>query len=234
METEFEGRLRRTAGQVNASDLVEVGKFRKGPMDDQLSNVEEVADLISQVEGVALSADLRRNFHRFVGFQLAWRGKGPRKAVAGEFCLAGISEAVMAGSPEWPVEQAKTDEERQAFASLRFFDSQPHGGTGTSTALCLVADAEPAEIWYYHMVQGFMRLDLDYGSYLDLLLRTKGLYYWQYLFAACEKASPELEAVLPALRAGLELLREAFPDDDLEDLMTRLIDRERHVRQTKD
>lgn len=180
-------------------------------------------EMIAGVEPVEPPAELTQNFHRHSGLTFAWRGLAPHETIAGEFSLCHIAEAFLNGPNAWLEDAARSEEEEELVEQLRVFESQPFGGVGTMTALRLAGENVSPEIWYFDMTCGLMRLYLDYGEYLELLLRTKGLYYWQYLFTDPHQAELTLETVLPGLRSGLEFLVRVFPEDQLSDLFTRLV-----------
>lgn len=227
METDYERRLRQVVEEVQAHDSMRIDSSEQGVLGDYLGDAEHALELISRAEELPLPVELTRNFHRHSSLELAWRAVDPYETVGGEFCLVHIGNALLAGTPLWLTGMAASDQERQRLEQFRVFDTQPTGGTGTCAALRLTGSSESAEVWYFEMTQGSMMLDIRYGDYLDVLLRTRGLYYWQYLFAEPGSAEPGMSTVLPALRGGLDFLTEAFPGDDFSDLTARLETRER-------
>jgi hypothetical protein len=221
VETEYERRLRETAAQVEAHASMRVTRNEPGALADYLGDASAALEMIGKAEDVELPTQLKENFHRRSGAALAWRAAAPDEAVAGEFRLVHFGEALLAGESTWLTDMASSEEERSLFTQLRIFDNQPSGGTGTAAALRLGGPGEPPEIWYVDMTQGAMRLDLHYGAYLDTLLRVRGLYYWQYLFADLDGAEVAMSVAVPGVRRGLDFLARAFPEEDFDDLMSR-------------
>lgn len=231
METDYERRLRDTLDQLQANDSLRTIEADRGKLSEYLGDADKAFELIGRAEEAPLPAELARNFHRHSGLSLAWRALPPYQTVAGEFRLVDIAEALLAGSPAWLTDMATSEQDRRFLEQLRVFDTQPIGGTGTCTAFRLTDGPTSPEIWYFDMTQGSVRLHTTYGDYLDTLLRTRGLYYWQYLFAEPDRNENAMSVALPTVRAGLDFLARAFPDDDLSDLRSRLEARERATEQ---
>ncbi|MEE1736950.1 hypothetical protein PUR49_10620 [Streptomyces sp. BE147] len=87
------------------------------------------------------------------------------------------------GSSSVLAASARSAQTAKASPSGLRMETHPVGGTGTYTALRLTHGEDSPEIWYFDIRQGPSRLHMSYGDYLDVMLRTRGLYYWQYLFA---------------------------------------------------
>ncbi|WP_103352417.1 hypothetical protein [Amycolatopsis sp. CA-128772] len=222
METDYERRLRETVAEVQSCDAIRVHRFEQGTLSEYLGDAAHAFELIGRVERNPLPADLAHNFHRRSDVELAWRAKEPDEAIAGEFSLVHVADALLAGPSARLAELSACIPDKRLLEELRPFDTQPTGGTGSCAALRLTGNATTAEIWYFTLTHGIMRLDLGYGEYLDLLLRVRGLHSWQYLFAELDPAELHLSAVFSELRSGLEFLARTFPGDDLENLMSRL------------
>ncbi|RJO78426.1 hypothetical protein D5S18_05940 [Nocardia panacis] len=80
----------------------------------------------------------------------------------------------------------------------------------------------PLEIWFHDRSDGPVRLDLDYCGYLEALVRTKGCFGWQYLFADVSLADHEHHHSLDNMRRMLEVFPKLFPEHDYTDLAERL------------
>jgi hypothetical protein len=63
------------------------------------------------------------------------------------------------------------------------------------------------------------RTSLDYATYLDVLRRTRGFLFWQYLF--CDRIRVEQHEMV-ALKRGFAFVEREFPGDDYSDLRERL------------
>ncbi|MFD4370524.1 hypothetical protein [Streptomyces sp. NPDC058486] len=221
METDYERQLREMVEQVQACEALRVDTHDRGPLAAYMESVEDAFDIVRAVERTPLPLALTQNFHRHSGFVFAWRALEPCQAIAGEFHLRHFAEAVLLGAAKKPVSATASEEER-LIHGLRIFETHPIGGTGTYTAMRLVPDQAPPELWYVDLRQGPTRLHLDYGEYLDTMLRAKGLYDWQYLFSDPDPDNYGLRVSLPYLSEGLDFLIREFPDDDLADLRARL------------
>ncbi|MFJ5047949.1 hypothetical protein [Streptomyces sp. NPDC088719] len=226
METDYERRLRETVEQVQAQDSIRTERYEPGPLATYMERPEDALKIARIAEDGPLPTGLTRNFHRHSKLSFAWRSLEPFEAIAGEFHLIHIAEALIRGPREEQI--AKTDSEvDQLVAELKIFETHPVGGTGTYSALRLIPDQNSPEIWYFDLRQGPTRLHISYGDYLDAMLRTKGLYDWQYLYAEPDPSNYGMRVSMPYLSDGLTLLAERFPNDDLSDLLIRLEDRER-------
>ncbi|GLW13225.1 hypothetical protein Misp01_83530 [Microtetraspora sp. NBRC 13810] len=226
METDYERRLRETVEKIQARSSVRTEKYDRGPLAVYMERAEDALEIIRIVEEIPLSAELTRNFHRHSSLLFAWRALDPFEAIAGEFHIVHIAEAMLRGARTSPIYPATPEEERLVEAS-KIFETHPVGGTGTYSALRLTRNQDSPEIWYFDIRQGPTRLHISYGDYLDVMLRTKGLYGWQYLFAKPDPDNYGMCVSLPYLRDGLDFLAHEFPDDDLSDLRAKLEERMR-------
>jgi hypothetical protein len=222
--TEFEGRIAEVLHQVKECESIHTKGFDLGPLALYMERAEDAFNIVKIVDSQPLPADLTKNFHRYSRVSVAWRARGPFHATAGEFALAHIGEVLIRGFKGEPAASTASSQERLVH-EFRPFDSTPVGGTGTYSALRLTGAADSSELWYFDLRQGPTRLEINYGDYLEALLRTKGLYYWQYLYAQPDPKNYGMRVSLPYLRDGLAFLERAFPDDDLSDLRARLEER---------
>jgi hypothetical protein len=227
VETAYEQRLRETVEELKGSSALEVRELDERPLAEHLGDASSALAKIGEFAGLTLPPGLGANFHRHSELHVEWRAKEPDGKVGGEFRLLHIGVAIMGAPPDWPAEVARDDAERKLFQQFRFFDLQPSGGTGTLTGFRLAEDAEPTEVWFYDPYRGFLKLDVDYGGYLDALLVTRGIYYWQYLFADAQQGLPQLASIVRSLARGVDFLGRAFPGDDLSELRDRLAVRQR-------
>ncbi|MFI9627314.1 hypothetical protein [Streptomyces sp. NPDC052042] len=228
METDYERRLRTMVEQVQACGSIRTDAYDPGPLATHLKHAEDAFEIARTVEDRPLPAALTRNFHRHSDLLFAWRAREPFQALAGEFQLVHIGEALIQESEEGSASAEATEVERLV-SEFRIFETHPIGGTGTYTALRLTENQESPELWYFDLRQDPTRLHLGYGDYLDVMLRTKGLYDWQYLFVEPDPNNYGMCVSLSYLRDGLDFLSREFPDDDLSDLRARLEERMRVV-----
>ncbi|GAA4624445.1 hypothetical protein GCM10023196_024610 [Actinoallomurus vinaceus] len=145
--------------------------------------------------------------------------------VSGEFCVRNIHGCLVNG--DLPL----TDEglepgERRVLRELKIFDEAPFGGAGSVTGLRVLPEGGVPEIWHYVSTRTMLhRLHLDYGTYLDTLLITKGATGWQYLFADVDLTEPKHADTAGNLTAMLDIFPGLFPGHDYEPLRTRLRER---------
>ncbi|MET7622691.1 hypothetical protein [Streptomyces sp. NPDC005408] len=105
---------------------------------------------------------------------------------------------------------------------LRIFDQAPFGGAGQATGLRVPPKGDRLEIWHYvSTCTELHRLNLDYGTYLETLLITKGAWGWQYLFADVDLTGREYHDAASNLAAMFEAFPVLFPDHDYEPLRAR-------------
>ncbi|OKI32681.1 hypothetical protein A6A29_19540 [Streptomyces sp. TSRI0281] len=226
METEYEIKLRDTVKEVQECDSIRTNKYDRGPLAIYLKRAEDAFEIIRQVQDIPPPAGLGENFHRYSNLSFSWRALEPFDKIAGEFHIIHIAEAVVRGPQRSPIHPATTETGR-LIEEFRIFETHPVGGTGTYSALRLTHNEDSPEIWYFDIRQGPSRLHINYSDYLDVMLLTRGLYDWQYLFAKPDKDNYGMSVSLPYLRDGLAFLAREFAGDDLSDLLDRLAERTR-------
>ncbi|WP_406495913.1 hypothetical protein OG936_18010 [Streptomyces sp. NBC_00846] len=230
METEFECRLRKTVEQVQACTSIHTENYDRGPVAIYMERAEDAFKIMRLVQDMPLPVELTRNFHRYSNLLFSWRALEPFDKIAGEFHIVHLAEAVVRG-PQPSAFDPATSEIGRLVEEFRIFETHPVGGTGTYSALRFTHNQDSPEIWYFDIRQGPTRLHISYSDYLDVMLRTRGLYDWQYLFAEPDADNYGMCVSLPYLRDGLEFLAREFPDDDLSELRDRLAERTRVANQ---
>jgi hypothetical protein len=193
--------------------------------------IEDLVHILEKAKSGPPPEELSSHFHRHSDLLFAWRAVAPFEDIAGEFRISHIGEVMIRGSRVEPVDPADSPTDRLV-KQLKVFETHPVGGTGTYTALRLSPDQRSSEVWYFDLRQGPTRLHLTYGEYLDTMLRTKGLYDWQYLFADPDPDNYGMCVSLPYVRKGFGLLAREFPEVDLSDLVARLEERAQVVEGT--
>jgi len=223
VETDFEARLRTMVEELEASPELTVKVGPNGPLGTHLGSPAEALKKIGDYRDITLPPSLAENFHRHSDFHVYWRSDRPGPSIGGELRLTHIGVAIMSAPAAWPADVARNDKERELFRQLKFFDMQPTGGLGTCAAFRVPGDGGEPEVWYFDPRQlGFLRLDIGYGGYLDKVLLTRGLYYWQYLFVDPGDTREPLSETLSDLGTDLAFLENTFPDDDFSELRDRL------------
>ncbi|MGW3408338.1 hypothetical protein [Streptomyces sp. NPDC000888] len=152
---------------------------------------------------------------------VSWESTGA-PVIKGELCLTNILTCLTRRHP--PLEDVTLDPaERSILASLRVMDEEPFAGTGRATGLRITDRSQEPEVWFYDMTRSRLdRLDLDYGTYLETALVTKGAFGWQYLFTDADLSQPQHYEVSRNLGEFLALFPELFPHYSYTDLQSRL------------
>lgn len=88
--------------------------------------------------------------------------------------------------------------------------------------LMRVQDGRVAELLYLFDTRELFELELTYEEYLRRLSVTKGIIYWQYLYARGLKLRGLERATL---EREIDFLRSAFPDGSYDELSARLQER---------
>jgi len=101
---------------------------------------------------------------------------------------------------------------------MRVFDYYAHNG-GPIYALMQVVGRKIDDRVYIFNERDVFTTTLNYESYLQVLLRTRGFLFWQYLY--CE--NPQLhDYEVSAIGRGLDFVEQEFPGDDYGELRRRL------------
>ncbi|TXS48020.1 hypothetical protein EAO75_17995 [Streptomyces sp. uw30] len=150
---------------------------------------------------------------------LSWRTADYR--VYGEFALKDLRTCLSGGYMPYTDERL-TPEEQLVMDEIKTLEEAP--GSGRLTALRVPMDMSPChEIWFYDMnQQRFVLLDLNYSSYVDTLLITKGIPGWQYLYSDTRLDHEEFRQLARQLEISLDVLEDVFPGHDYTDLRARL------------
>lgn len=225
MILEYEAKLIKMIEEITNCSEIRVLEQEEGPLGDFLGDADNAFNVLQRLRGIRLSPEMRRTFHRYNGLGLYWSGVGERTSLGGEFRLVQLLDAIIGGAPAWLLQEGWPESQRSLHADFRVFDSQFYGGVGTFSALRLQDGVEDPEVWYFNVTYGSLRLDIGYEGYMNQLLLTRGIYYWQYLFADVPPHHYNFEEIGLGLRSSINFLKEAFPDDDYDELGTRLDDR---------
>lgn len=219
---EFEAKLLRMIEEITDCSEIRILEHEEGPLGDFLGDADNAFNVLQQLKTRTLAPSLKRAFHRYNGLGTYWCGVGERESLAGEFRLVQLLDAIIGGAPAWLTQEGWPEDQRELHADFRVFDSQFYGGVGTFSALRLQDGVENPEVWYFNTTYGSLKLDLDYAEYMDRLLITRGIYYWQYLFADVPPEHYNFETIGLGLKESIDFLEEIFPDNDYSELRTRL------------
>ncbi|MFE9461957.1 hypothetical protein [Streptomyces californicus] len=224
---EYEIKLASMIEEVTDHPGIQTLELEEGNLSDFLGNSDSAFEKLQQIEGITLSPSLKNTFHRYNGLGLQWSGSGVNERLGGEFRLVHLLDAIIGGAPAWLHQEGWPEEQRKLHSAFRVFDSQLYGGVGTLAALRLQDGVENPEVWYFNTTHGSVKLDIDYEGYMNRLLMTRGIYYWQYLFSDVPLEHYNFQAIASELRASINFLKENFPADDHSELTARLEDAHR-------
>jgi hypothetical protein len=189
-----------------------------------LADADRVFDRITAEWRVRLDDALRPYHFAADEYHVAWTATDG--SVLGEFCLGNIYDCLV-GWPHPPLgDENLPPGDRGVLAALRIFDQTPFAGAGAAAGLRVPPDGGEPEIWFYVATRTmFHRLHLDYGTYLETLLLTKGAFGWQYLFADVDLTAPQHHDTAQILTAMLNVFPRYFPGHDYDPLRVRLRER---------
>lgn len=185
--------------------------------------MSRVFEKLTRRHELPFNAAIRERFFRFDNIEAYWRSSNPESKIVGEFNLTHLYRSVL-GKQMDPAWEEEDDEEPELYSELRVFDETPRTGSGRMAALRATPGTTNPEIWFFDM-QGALEMDLDYATYLDTLLITKGTVGWQYLFCAAGLTTPGFAATVKGIKEMLQVFPQLFPDYDYSDLGARLEER---------
>lgn len=97
---------------------------------------------------------------------------------------------------------------------LLVFEDHPEAGDGLMG--CIKFTEGNHEMWLHDAQAQSHKLSLDMAGYLKNLVRFKGIFGWQYLFAGLDMNAAEQTASKASLKTRLTRLTELFPKEDYE------------------
>ncbi|MFC6062664.1 hypothetical protein [Streptomyces ochraceiscleroticus] len=218
MPTAFQARAREAFEEVRSAAELTVAKYdieseRERPL------TEADAELIGRYLGTAAVDEVADHLLDSERVHLSWHTADQN--IYGEFALNDLRTCV------WGQYLPYTDErlapaEQLVMDEVKVLEEAP--GSGRLAAMRVPMDMTPChEIWLYDMNhKRFDLLDLDYSSYVDILLITKGIPGWQYLYTDTRLADDEFKFLARQLQISLDALEELFPGHDYSDLRARL------------
>ncbi|MEK2476009.1 hypothetical protein [Streptomyces noursei] len=201
---------------------VTVAEF--GHISTTLGDVGRAFDGMAEYYDLPLSGRVRGHFFRHNDIETYWRSARPDSALVGEFGLTHLYRSVVEKhlADTW---EGTDDAERELHGELRIFDDTPHTGSGRMATLRAAPGTTDPEIWFFDMREGALEMDIDYPTYLDTLLITKGTIGWQYLYCEAGFGDPGFTPIVDGLREMLDVFPRLFPDHDYSDLRARLQER---------
>lgn len=173
---------------------------------------------------VIFSPSLLKNELRYSHLSCFWRTPPNVPHLAGEFHLVSLYDALL-GPVSGLTWEGSSKSEAKLNTQLRAIDWTPYSGAGVLTGIRLLANTDPLEIWHTDPRIGPVRLDIDYGEYLSAILKTKGVFGWQYLYADIKMVGYEFDHYLEGISRMLETFPSIFPDHNYSELFQRFEDR---------
>ncbi|MFE4366801.1 hypothetical protein ACFRMN_00840 [Streptomyces sp. NPDC056835] len=182
-------------------------------------------------EGVRFSENMLSCYLRFYELGAAWGAVEALPDISGEFNLINFHDALQASDPG--TARGKTDFHREFLSQLCPIDRTPRSGAGSQTYIRMQAGVDELELWYSAVADigqppyppGFIQLDIDYCEYLRMLLLTKGVHGWQYLFADISLDRRDFSDSANNLTNMLRVFPDVFPGRDYSSIRARLEDR---------
>ncbi|MFF3668184.1 hypothetical protein [Microtetraspora malaysiensis] len=225
MQDDYLARCAQAIDELKSSDFIQVEKAELRPTTlDVLRDPDWVFGDIAERTGLSLEPGIREYFFAADRVQVSWYSMS-EPDLRGEFCLKHLHWALLRGEvPQDAFGTISRDPVKmEVLGQLRFLDQEPMAGTARLTALRITPGGDDLQVWLYDMNNERLELlDLDYASYLENLLITKGAYQWQYLFAEVDFKEPEFHDTARHLSEVLRLFPEMFPGHDYAPLQERL------------
>ncbi|MGW1375382.1 hypothetical protein ACWD6P_14050 [Streptomyces sp. NPDC002446] len=220
----FEERSARALQEISDCSALSVSAAQFGKISRSREESDRVFDNLAELDDMPLSSGVRDHYFRFNEIEAYWRSPDRDLELVGEIHLTHLSRSIVENRLHL-IWAGESDRERELHKELRFFDDTPRTGSGHMTLLRAEPGTTDPEIWFFDMRQGAMPMDLDYGSYLDTLLITKGTIGWQYLYCETGPGDPGFAPVSRGLSHMLETFPRLFPDYDYSELQARLRER---------
>lgn len=218
MPTEFQMRAREAFEEVQSAPEFIVSRYdieseRERPL------TEEDARLIHRYMGDEAVDEVQGHLLDAEQIHLSWHT--PDHYIYGEFALKDLRTCLWGEYVPYTDERL-TPAEQEAMDEIKVLEESP--GSGRLSALRAPLDMTPCrEIWFYDMNhQRFELLDLNYSSYVDTLLTTKGIPGWQYLYSDTRLDHDEFHNIVRQLELSLDAFEALFPGHDYSDLRARL------------
>ncbi|MEU9578119.1 hypothetical protein [Streptomyces chilikensis] len=217
----FEERCAKTLEEIRTTTGITAWEAQFGEVPRYLDDPDFVFESLTEDYDLPLNPRIRQYFFRFNRIEAHWESSRRDSEIVGEFHLTHLYSTRLL-SHTW---EGSDNAERALHQELRIFDDTPRTGTGRMAALRTPRGTRDPDVWFFDMRQGAMEMDLDYGTYLDTLLITKGTIGWQYLFCDVGFGNPGFTPVARGITEMLEAFPQIFPDYDYTDLKARLRER---------
>lgn len=171
---------------------------------------------ILEMGGIRIgSADLE--CFKLVNIAISWKSllEIPGIILKGGFVFNGITDALLFPTDDFKnTINIKGDGDYSE--KLGWIERLPIG-VDDSMRGCFIRTAGdfPPPVAFCHAGAGwYIKMDVDYYQYLELLFQNYGFKGWQYFYIDIKKEIPNLEEVLDDMRVALKTLPFLFPDKD--------------------
>lgn len=203
--------------ELKRSSQIEV-LFHKNKLtpDDQLIYLETV---LEGVIGLQISPSVAESLKIDGDLHAYWKSKiDPEdRGVFGEFFL----QSVLVFGAENQLNETFLSQRYKAIADMRemrVFDYYAYNG-GPIYSLLRAVDGRLEDRVYVFNERDVFPTSLDYAGYLKIVRLTRGVQFWQYLYAE----NPEVrDYEAAAIQRGLAFLEREFPNDNYSELTNRL------------
>ncbi|MFG2290018.1 hypothetical protein ACGFOU_28580 [Streptomyces sp. NPDC048595] len=223
-EFPYEGRCAKALKELKECPQLDVSEANFGSITEPLDDADDIFESLAEWHELPLDSEVRKNFFRFNEIEAYWCSSHPDSEMIGEFSLTHLYGSVEEKHMD-DIWEGNDDWERELYGELRIFDDTPRSGTGRMATLRATPGTTNPEIWFFDMRAGAMEMDLDYRTYLDTLLITKGAIGWQYLFCDEGYGHPGFTPLADGLKEMLDTFPRLFPDYDYSELQARLRER---------
>jgi hypothetical protein len=115
------------------------------------------------------------------GCSVYWTNNSEKIKFSGEFYLIFMLTVLNRSDRSQLWHSEMSEQERIFYKSLHTIDIHGHSGDGQFAAFKIIEGQFPPEIWFMDRENAY-QMDVDYGSYLDALITTRGLHGWHYFF----------------------------------------------------
>ncbi|MBD2449264.1 SMI1/KNR4 family protein [Nostoc sp. FACHB-152] len=138
----------------------------------------------------------------------------------GEFRLSNLYHIISSNQAELWYEEME-DQEKEFYKKLVPFDDHPNTGDGVMSVFKMENGEASPEVWLYDSNGMCHKMLLDYPSYLEKTLETKGFYGWQYLFCEVDLSDYYFATARNQLEKMLNILPKLFPNNDYKEYFDR-------------
>ncbi|MGN9758650.1 hypothetical protein [Streptomyces sp. SD31] len=210
-------------------DLLEVTEDVRGGVGLGFDEITPLSVFDEAWDGLELEPEMLSGSLRF-DLAVSWRSVPPLPNFTGQYRIPAPMDIL--GQDSRRLADMLPDGVQREFAMhIRQFDRSLGAEEGDFTTYLHINPAGPShEVWFHNLVAleeaphpaGFVKLELSFHEYEEMLLLAKGLMGWQYLFADVSFKNSVISHFADGLRNGLDAFPDLFPDQDFSPLVRRL------------